>query len=78
MALEFNDCRNILRDFMKDERLEYRVPTSQEFALLRKLLEPEFPGKAEFVAQLTDILVCPIDEAGGLSLKVKPLQEPHP
>lgn len=45
---------------------------------MRKLLEPEFPGKREFVAQLTDILVCPIDEAGGLSLKVNSSHAPSP
>lgn len=48
---------------------KFRKPTAKEQALLNRLLEAEFPGKAELASVLSRVLVKTIDEDGGLALQ---------
>jgi hypothetical protein len=48
---------------------EFRAPSETEQALLRRLLEGDFPGRSELALLLGDVLVKTIDEDGGLALQ---------
>jgi hypothetical protein len=47
----------------------FRKPTTEEQALLNRLLDAEFPGRDELAALLRRVLVKTIDEDGGLELQ---------
>lgn len=49
--------------------LDFRQPTSQEEALLKRLLEANFPGRDELVQLLRDFQVRVIDDEGSLELR---------
>lgn len=50
----------------------YRSPNPTELALLKKLLERNFPGRDELSLQLDGLSVKTIDQEGSLSLKPAP------
>jgi hypothetical protein len=52
-----------------NNQTELREPTAAERALLDRLLEADFPGRAELAALLRSVLVRTVDEDGGLELK---------
>lgn len=50
----------------------YRYPNAIELALLKKLLEGDFPGRDTLLGQLDGLSVKAIDKEGSLSLQVDP------
>jgi hypothetical protein len=50
---------------------DFRKPTPIEEALLNRLLDADFPGKADLALLLRDLLVRTLDEDGGLALRSK-------
>jgi hypothetical protein len=48
---------------------DFRKPTPIEEALLNRLLDADFPGKADLALLLRDLLVRTLDEDGGLALR---------
>jgi hypothetical protein len=54
----------------------YRSPNAIELALLKKLLERNFPGRDNLLQQLDGLSVKTIDEGGSLSIQVNPLGPP--
>jgi hypothetical protein len=50
---------------------QFREPTLSERAILRRLLEAEFPGKSKLAALLENVLVRTIDGDGGLELQTQ-------
>ena len=51
----------------------YRSPNAIELALLKKLLERDFPGRDSLLKQLDGLSVKTIDWEGSLSIRVHPL-----
>lgn len=49
----------------------WRELTTDEMALLERLLSPDFPGKEELLAQIRHCLVKVIDEDGSLEFDVQ-------
>ena len=49
--------------------LRFREPTTNERALLERLLEANFPGRNELAGLLENVLVRTIDQDGGLELE---------
>jgi hypothetical protein len=54
----------------------YRSPNAIEWAVIKRLLEKNCPGRNELLGQLDGLEVKTIDEEGSLSLKVNPLAAP--
>jgi hypothetical protein len=54
----------------------YRSPSAIEFALLKKLLERDFPGRNKLLGQFDGLSVKAIDKEGSLAIKVNPLAPP--
>lgn len=52
---------------MSDEK--FRRPDSKELALLKRLLEAEFPGRDDLMAMIPDLRVRSIDAEGSLELQ---------
>jgi uncharacterized protein DUF6984 len=50
---------------------DFRNPTDTERAILGKLLDVDFRGRAELDAQLADVRVQSIDENGSLKIRVR-------
>jgi len=48
---------------------EFREPTNEEQALLKHLLEADFPGRDELDPLLRSVLVKTLDQDGGLALQ---------
>jgi hypothetical protein len=54
----------------------YRSPSAIELALLKKLLERDFPGRDKLLGQFDGLSVKTIDKEGSLSIQVNPLASP--
>ena len=50
---------------------DFRLPTNSERLMLDRLLEADFPGKAELAVLLQAIFVRTIDDDGGLEIQTQ-------
>ena len=49
----------------------FRSPTHDEYAILARLLEADFPGRDDLIPMISNLEVKTIDEMGGLALQPK-------